>query len=543
MAASHAPAHAFPDQAVFGGLLIGAGAGLYMITQHRVAGCSGALRAAVASPGGLLAADRAQLGWVAGLVAAGVVMGRSVPTFFEFGPLPLLAAPRLAAAGFATGLGTTWGNGCTSGHGLSGLSRFSVQSLVAVPTFMAAAALTACLASGFAVGPMVPLAPIGQGLSPDEQIPTAIVLFGTVCGALPMFMRTLLPESRKQNAYLDFYAGLWCGFLFGLGLSVGGMARPSAVTGGLSPARFDATLWILFCTALATTFALYRLAGPAGKLRATGGDAACGAPEDGEGSVTPRLIVGASLFGVGWGLSGYCPGPIMVGLGVDPLGGGPLLVATACAVGMRAARPLGTALGLYAPLTLAEEYERLCDGYDAQTGARQITAAVLLKMFQAGDANVVLLDTRGQAEHAVSTLPGARLCETANSAMSVSYKSELPEIPDNDVTVVCHCTAGLRSGWAAVDLEKKWGRPVHSLHGGIVAWSNAGGELQVPGASAEGEEGEEEEEEAKEGMTHRKKKKKKKKSSGDGRTTHLVHTYSGVWGRFLATDGGRKATY
>ena len=538
------PSFVFPDQAVFGGVLIGAAAGLYMIIQHRVAGCSGALRAAVASPGGLLTADRAQLGFVLGLIAAGALMGRTMPSFFDVGTgggkglftLPLGDAPRLAVAGFATGLGTTWGNGCTSGHGLSGLSRFSVQSLVAVPTFMIAAGLTACLASSFAVGPMVPLAAFGRGLSPDAIIPITIIIFGTVCGALPIFMRTLLPENRKKSSYLDFYAGLWCGFLFGLGLSIGGMARPSAVTGGLSPARFDATLWILFCTALATTFVFYRIAGPAAKLQDTSGVATCGTPEDGEGSVTSRLIVGASLFGVGWGLSGYCPGPIMVGLGVDPLGGGPLLVLGACALGMRVARPLGTALGLYAPLTLREEYEQLCAGYDAQTGARQMTAAELLKMLKAGHDEVVLLDTRGPAEHAVSTLPGAQLCETINSAVSVSYKSGIPEVPDDNATVVCHCTAGLRSGWAAVDLEKKWGRPVYSLHGGIVAWSNVGGELHVPGGentAGAGGEGE-----AMEGMTRR-----KKKSATEKKTTNLVHTYSDVWGRFLSTDGGREATY
>lgn len=541
----------FPDQAVLGGLLIGIGSGAYMCAMGRVAGCSGALRSAVASPGGILSADRANICFLVGLLLAGRVFGLMVPSYFEKAgsgifSLEISDAPRLVVAGVLTGLGTSWGNGCTSGHGLSGLSRFSFQSLVAVPVFMAAAGLTASSVQGFASGSMVPIADFGSGFSEDVTVPTIIAIIAIICASLPVILRTsIMREDCLRIPYIDGYTSGWCGFVFGAGLSVGGMARPSAVTGGLSTARFDATLWILFCTALATTFVFYRMAGRIDKLRDTKGSS-CGELEDGEGVVNARLVIGALLFGIGWGLSGYCPGPIMVGLGFNPLGGEAAVVAFACTAGMRLAEPLGTALGIYPPLTLAEEYEKLCNGYDAQTGARQITAQELRQKYTAGE-RLIVLDTRSPKEHRISCLPGARLCETVNGAMSITYKSELPdpdkgELPE-DATIVCNCTAGLRSGWAAVDLEKRWGRPVHSLHGGIVAWSNIGGELHVPSDSQVGSSAAAPKAQETAGKIKKRRNNETGSSRGKASTTNLVHTYSGVWGRFLDAGQGRKAFY
>ena len=53
--------------------------------------------------------------------------------------------------------------------------------------------------------------------------------------------------------------GLWCGVTFGIGLAVGGMVRPSAVTGAFKLEAWDPTLWLLFTTALLVTLAWYRV--------------------------------------------------------------------------------------------------------------------------------------------------------------------------------------------------------------------------------------------------------------------------------------------
>ena len=89
--------------------------------------------------------------------------------------------------------------------------------------------------------------------------------------ALPMG----LPTERSLK---DTFAGLWSGVCFALGLTIGGMVRPSAVIGALSPARFDGTLWALFMTGLATTFVFYRVADALGRSESRAPSSASGAP-------------------------------------------------------------------------------------------------------------------------------------------------------------------------------------------------------------------------------------------------------------------------
>ena len=96
--------------------------------------------------GGLLAPTRGDVAWRAlflfGMIAAGGAAVVLAPQTFGASPRNLLA---LAVAGLLVGIGTRIGNGCTSGHGVCGLSRFSVRSLVATLTFMGTGVLTVLL--------------------------------------------------------------------------------------------------------------------------------------------------------------------------------------------------------------------------------------------------------------------------------------------------------------------------------------------------------------------------------------------------------------
>ncbi|KAA1011404.1 YeeE/YedE family protein [Paraburkholderia panacisoli] len=123
--------HFTPVAALTGGLLIGFAAVLLVLGNGRIAGISGIL-------GGLLNAAPADRAWraafVLGLLAS--------PWLFKlFTPLPMATIassfPVLVAAGLLVGLGTRYASGCTSGHGVCGLSRGSVRSLAATVTFMA----------------------------------------------------------------------------------------------------------------------------------------------------------------------------------------------------------------------------------------------------------------------------------------------------------------------------------------------------------------------------------------------------------------------
>ena len=122
--------------ALSGGVLIGVAAVLLMAALGRVAGISG-----IAA--GLLdrAGDRTwRLAFVIGLLAAPLLFG--VLRGDNGVGAPQVAWPWMALAGLLVGLGTRLGSGCTSGHGVCGIARFSPRSLVATATFMALGIIT-----------------------------------------------------------------------------------------------------------------------------------------------------------------------------------------------------------------------------------------------------------------------------------------------------------------------------------------------------------------------------------------------------------------
>ena len=122
-----------PVASLLGGALIGASAVMLMALTGRIAGVSG-IAARLLPP----YEDRAfagRLAFVGGLVAAPVIV------LLATGRLPVQTieanAVTLLLAGLLVGFGSVWGNGCTSGHGVCGISRLSLRSLIATITFMA----------------------------------------------------------------------------------------------------------------------------------------------------------------------------------------------------------------------------------------------------------------------------------------------------------------------------------------------------------------------------------------------------------------------
>lgn len=127
-----------PVASLVGGALIGLSAVLLMLWEGRIAGISGI--AGRLLPPYLDGALPSRLGFVVGLVAAPLlyiaVSGERIAQTVS----PDVAL--MAAAGLLVGFGSVWGNGCTSGHGVCGLSRLSVRSFVATGIFMAVAIAT-----------------------------------------------------------------------------------------------------------------------------------------------------------------------------------------------------------------------------------------------------------------------------------------------------------------------------------------------------------------------------------------------------------------
>jgi uncharacterized protein len=124
--------HFSPWTAAFGGLLVGLAAAVLILFNGRVAGISGIV-------GGLLRPTRGDLGWRIAFVAGLVVAPLAYRMWFVLPSVQIDATPfTLAAAGLLVGFGTRLGSGCTSGHGVCGLSRLSPRSLAATAIFMAA---------------------------------------------------------------------------------------------------------------------------------------------------------------------------------------------------------------------------------------------------------------------------------------------------------------------------------------------------------------------------------------------------------------------
>ena len=129
---------AMPLHGLIGGLMIGLAAAIMLLGLGRIAGVSGMAARATG-----IAADGAPWPWAAAFVI-GLPLGAALiaavvgPVQARFPGNPVI----LIAGGLLVGFGTRLGNGCTSGHGVCGLSRLSIRSLAATATFMAAGFVT-----------------------------------------------------------------------------------------------------------------------------------------------------------------------------------------------------------------------------------------------------------------------------------------------------------------------------------------------------------------------------------------------------------------
>jgi uncharacterized membrane protein YedE/YeeE len=128
--------HFTPWASLAGGILIGLATALLLLANGRVAGISGIL-------GGLLRPTRGDIAWrvtfILGLFGAPLVwlsMRAMPPAQIDHSPA------LLAVGGLLVGIGTRFGNGCTSGHGVCGIARLSPRSLLATACFLAAGFVT-----------------------------------------------------------------------------------------------------------------------------------------------------------------------------------------------------------------------------------------------------------------------------------------------------------------------------------------------------------------------------------------------------------------
>lgn len=129
-------AHFTPWASLLGGVVIGLSASIYVLGLGRIAGIAGIVGTTLqALLQGSLRSQGTRIAFLVGMVVA-------APVWILFRPLPPMTSVAgigtLLVAGLLVGVGTRMGNGCTSGHGVCGLSRFSLRSLANVAAFMGA---------------------------------------------------------------------------------------------------------------------------------------------------------------------------------------------------------------------------------------------------------------------------------------------------------------------------------------------------------------------------------------------------------------------
>ncbi|MCG3183708.1 MAG: hypothetical protein ICCCNLDF_01816 [Planctomycetes bacterium] len=126
---------------LLGGLMIGAASASLLALTAKTAGISGILE-------GILTREKGELGWkaafVLGLLAGGVGLAFLLPE--NLAREALRPLPMMIVAGLLVGFGTRLGGGCTSGHGVCGIGRLSLRSILGTVTFIAAGALTVVVA-------------------------------------------------------------------------------------------------------------------------------------------------------------------------------------------------------------------------------------------------------------------------------------------------------------------------------------------------------------------------------------------------------------
>ena len=267
-----------PLASLLGGMLIGLSAAAMLLLDGKIAGISGIL-AGVLKP---VKGDTLwRLCFLAGLARGRIAAQEHASRRVRLRPRSTrsLCWPSRA---LLVGFGTRLGSGCTSGHGICGMSRLSPRSLVATATFM-------------------------------------------FTGALVVYLLNHLAGGSAMKALLTSFLS---GIVFALGLGISGMTRPIKVIGFLDFfGAWDASLAFVMIGAIAVYFVAYRLE-QKNAITIVGGAFSLPRRSD----LDTKLILGAAIFGAGWGLGGFCPGPAMTSLA----SGAPavLIFVAAMAVGM-----------------------------------------------------------------------------------------------------------------------------------------------------------------------------------------------------------------
>ncbi|KAK7020514.1 Sulf-transp domain-containing protein [Favolaschia claudopus] len=299
-----------PLRSFVGGLGLSISVHALLLLNGQVFGISGFLHRAVAGR------SKEAVASVLGLLIGGLFIG-STENADAISDGVHVARPLLLFSGFLVGIGTKLANGCTSGHMIAGLSRFSPRSIAATATFFLTGTITAQILHGGSLhAQSLPTPTLDWSLGSTGKV---LLAFQAVPFLVSVFLYISTPRQTSQqvesppNSALRLLASFTTGFEFALALHLSNLTEAiRVITFLLLPFHeaFDPSLAFLALGALPLSTFLYRYGRPSEQPRLGG---TWSVPKGGQ--VDAKLLTGAALFGVGWGLTGFCPGPGIVNLG------------------------------------------------------------------------------------------------------------------------------------------------------------------------------------------------------------------------------------
>lgn len=304
-----------------GAILLHLASSSFLFDNGRVLGCSSMLYNTLANP------SIFNVPTIAGMAtsALGVkyLLPQYLPSYAAVVPIAGSAVLPYIISGILVGVGTQMGSGCTSGHMLCGVARGSVRSLVATCVFTGTAALTAFL---LGTPPACAEGPCYTISNPSSDDVTILLSVLTVFASTRYLLRQSLTKSKVSQALVSFYSGL----TFGTGLLIAGMASPGVTLGFLAlwGSKFNPTLLMVMLFGVLPNAYEYWTRRP-GSIPASTTPASTSEPSSSSTGaaaieaptccqtynlptrtqVDAKLIIGAAIFGIGWGMSGICPGP------------------------------------------------------------------------------------------------------------------------------------------------------------------------------------------------------------------------------------------
>ncbi|KAL6599185.1 hypothetical protein U3516DRAFT_106622 [Neocallimastix sp. 'constans'] len=296
---------------IFGGAIMAAATSAHLYLQGKITGVSGMLYKCI---------KRIELNYSASFICGMVFMSSLINVFYNpfskakknndssFMETPANYSKDLSlfgfiVAGFLVGFGSRMGNGCTSGHGICGIPRLSKRSIVAICLFMV---FGGCIATIRYYCPF--FIPGSYSVQARELSIINIIVFLASLAGFGYF----LFESYKSNAVdklRDTGIAFAVGAAFSFGLMESGMLKRHTVVGFLTLG----TVWnfrLIFVLGSAVGINYFTFDYILKKLKKPLFKSKYDLPTS--STVDNKLMVGASIFGIGWGIGGICPGPAIL---------------------------------------------------------------------------------------------------------------------------------------------------------------------------------------------------------------------------------------